>query len=441
MLLKNQSRLDDIEVEAVTSPWYPQKDSMVDEYEADGIIYQRVIHPARKNSNSKFSHKLVKRFTNIGERKVSEERAKKSIFRSLFDFIYFGVFKIGRLCAKPLKIPWKIIEEKILMKYLEDSLVSRYKNGNIDIIHAHTPYRVALPALRAARKLSIPFVYEMRGMWEETAVANGRWRRNGLAYRRFKKMENKVLREADSVITICASLKEVAINRGVASSKIVIVTNGVEKEFIDDESKSQSFEKISQQLSSKQGRVVVGYIGSLREMEGVDYIAKAVGTLVKSGIDLKFFCLTGETGQSQLRKVCADEGIIDHSLVTGPIPHDEVPAIYDLIDIFVVSRPDYEVTRRVTPLKPFEAMGRGRAVVVSNLDALVEIVQDGVTGIVSEADNIESLATAVNHLVGNPELREELGSNARTWVEQNRLWKDIVLETSKSYKVALTSKK
>ena len=232
MLLKNQSRLDDIEIEAITSPWYPNKESMVDEFEVDGVNYQRVVHPARKSSNSKFSHKLVKRFTKIDERKVSKERIKKSPFRSLFDFIYFGFFKIGRLCAKPFQIPWKVIEEKILMKYLEESLVTRYKNSNIDIIHAHTPYRVAMPALRAARKLKLPFVYEMRGMWEETAVANGRGRRNGLAHRRFKKMENRVLRAADSVITICESLKEVAINRGVKSSKIVTVTNGVEETFI-----------------------------------------------------------------------------------------------------------------------------------------------------------------------------------------------------------------
>ena len=78
--------------------------------------------------------------------------------------------------------------------------------------------------MQAARKLKIPFVYEMRGMWEETAVANGRWIRNGPAYRRFQSYETKVLRKADQVICISETLKNEAIRRGVSAEKISIVT-------------------------------------------------------------------------------------------------------------------------------------------------------------------------------------------------------------------------
>ena len=74
--------------------------------------------------------------------------------------------------------------------------------NNAEIIHAHTPYRVGLPALKAARKLRLPFVYEMRGMWEETAVANGRWKRNGLAYSRFRRFENRILKSTERIISI-----------------------------------------------------------------------------------------------------------------------------------------------------------------------------------------------------------------------------------------------
>ena len=56
------------------------------------------------------------------------------------------------------------------------------------------PYRVGIPSMNVAKKLGKKFVYEMRGMWEETAVANGRWRRNGLAYSRFRRFENKGLK-------------------------------------------------------------------------------------------------------------------------------------------------------------------------------------------------------------------------------------------------------
>ena len=61
-------------------------------------------------------------------------RKKKSI-RKIFDFFYYGVLKIGRICLKPLRVPWKVLEEKVLMKYFEDSLVAKYKNQNIEICH------------------------------------------------------------------------------------------------------------------------------------------------------------------------------------------------------------------------------------------------------------------------------------------------------------------
>ena len=230
MLLKHQANMDGFQIEAITSPWYPHRDSMIDDFESDGVTYHRVVHPARREQNSKLTHKIIKKFTKIKMKEEFEnsgqQRKKKSI-RRVFDFFYYGVLKIGRICLKPLRVPWKVLEEKVLMKYFEDSLVAKYKNQKIEIIHAHTPYRVGLPALKAARKLGIPFVYEMRGMWEETAVANGRWLNNGPAYKRFRKYETKVLRKSDGLICISEALKNEAISRGVNKDCITIVPNGI----------------------------------------------------------------------------------------------------------------------------------------------------------------------------------------------------------------------
>ena len=431
--------MDGIEVEAITSPLYPHRDSMVDDFEFDGINYHRVLHPSRVNENSKITHKIIKKFTKLkNSEKPQNPKVKinKKMPLKVFDFCYYGVFKVGRICLKPFRILWKITEEKVLIKHFEESIVVKYRDQNVGIIHAHTPYRVGLPALKAARRLGIPFVYEMRGMWEETAVANRRWRNNGLAHRRFKRMENKVLRAADSVVTISESLKKVAIERGVDPKKIVTVTNGVEESFINHTTKSSSFDQVKQKLLSKRGEIVVGYIGSLREMEGVDLTARAVSDIVKSGTDISFFCLTGAAGQDELKQLCNNQNISDHSLITGPVPHYEVPVFYDLIDIFVVSRPDFEVTRKVTPLKPFEAMGRGLPVIVSDLEALTEIIQDKTTGVVVEPNDVKMLSKSIMELVENPVARDELGKNASAWVRQNRLWRNVVEETRKAYEIA-----
>ena len=304
---------------------------------------------------------------------------------------------------------------------------------NIDVIHAHTPYRVGLPAMKAARKLGIPFVYEMRGMWEETAVANGRWMRNGPAYRRFQRYETRVLRQADEVICISETLKKEAISRGVQENKITVVTNAVERSITEVINESELYPTAVKQLQQEEETCVIGYIGSLREMEGVNLTAQAVAKIIQKGHNVRFFVLTGESGQHELRQLCASLGIEDSSVILGPVPHKEVAAFYNLIDIFVVSRPNSRVTQLVTPLKPFEAMAMSRTVIASKLPALEEIIQHEKTGLLYQADDLDDLTRVIERCVLEPTLREQLGHAAKDWVLNNRTWDVVVKNTLDAY--------
>ena len=439
MLLKYQSELDGIETLGLTSPWYPDRESMVGEHEMDGIQYLRTLHPSRKK-NSKVSHKLIRLFTRkpIDEtsKHSSISHAQKMLLLRFFDFIYFGVFKIGRAIRHFFRIGWKVVEEKILIRYFTKRILEVAKQHNIDIIHAHTPYRVGLPALRAARKLNLPFVYEMRGMWEETAVANGRWMRNGPAYRRFQHYETRVLRKADGVICISETLKKEAISRGVMAEKITVVTNAVERKLVDNKTESSLHGTAVTRLNRGKQTCVIGYIGSLREMEGVDLTAKAVAQLIEKGHNVRFLVLTGQSGQRELRQLCSSLGIEESTVILGPVPHEEVAVFYSLIDVFVVSRPDSRVTQLVTPLKPFEAMAMSRTVVASKLSALEEIIEHEKTGLLYQPDDLDDLTRAIERCILDPALREQLGRAACEWVLQNRTWESVVQKTLDAYEIS-----
>ena len=127
---------------ALTSPWYPDRDSMVEDYEVDDVQYLRTIHPARKSRN-KFSHKLVKVFTRTNfeqtNQTTDEITVKKALPLRVFDFFYYGIFKIGRAIRHLFRIGWKVIEEKILIKYFMKRIIEVAKQENATLIHAHTP--------------------------------------------------------------------------------------------------------------------------------------------------------------------------------------------------------------------------------------------------------------------------------------------------------------
>ncbi|MFL2985169.1 MAG: glycosyltransferase family 4 protein [Candidatus Poseidoniaceae archaeon] len=434
MILQYQRELDGLDNTALTSPWYPNRESMTKEHTSHGVQYYRTKHPSRQR-NRKLSLRLVKKVNKkmnpldkIKNASPQSSSKRKRIKRISGAFSYF--FRIG----------WKVVEEKILIKYFTKRIIEVAKQNNAEIIHAHTPYRVGLPALKAARKLGLPFVYEMRGMWEETAVANGRWLRNGPAYRRFQNYETKVLRKADSVICISETLKKEAISRGVNPEKITVVTNAVEKDMSKKKSKSSSLKSAKESLNASKTTKVVGYIGSLREMEGVDLTAKAVAKLVEKDHDIRFFVLTGENGQAELRALCKKLGIADKSTIMGPVPHEEVPVFYDLIDLFIVSRPETRVTKLVTPLKPFEAMAMGKAVIASKLPALEEIIQHEKTGLLYTPDNLESLVDSIEKCIQDDDLTKSLGDSAKDWIKENRTWDIVVKNSLKAYEIAKAGK-
>lgn len=431
MIVKHQNKIEDMEVHAITSPFYPNRELMQEDIEHDGINYVRCKHPSFVSGKLTLSQRLIRRLTKLNLKKQETEKPKKSIFKKMYDFVYFGFFKLGRLMKKPFQIPYRVWEERVLMKHLESHIFDYVRENNIEIIHAHTPYRVGIPSMNAAQKMGKKFVYEMRGMWEETAVANGRWKRNGPAYSRFRRLENRVLKGADKVVAISMELKKELISRGVSGDKIVVVPNGIET--LESIAESPKFETIETELNRLDGNTTVGYIGSLRKLEGVDMTADAVSELVKQGHDINFFCLTGVNGQKELIEHSNRIGLGNRALITGPVPHYEVKQYYDLIDIFVVSRPDYPVTRTVTPLKPFEAMARARPVVVTNLPALNEIITNLETGVITEDNELSSLVKSIEILISDQELRTKLGEQAKSWVINERSWSNLVQRYSTVY--------
>ncbi len=92
------------------------------------------------------------------------------------------------------------------------------------------------------------------------------------------------------------------------------------------------------------------------------------------------------------------------------------------IDVFVVPRTNDRVSQLVTPLKPYEAMAMEKALVVSAVGALLEIVTEGETGRTFTPEDPVSLADTIEPLLDDPAARARLGSAARAWVAANRTW-------------------
>ena len=412
----------------LTSPYYPDREAMREDALVDGIEYTRSMlqsSKSRVNKNLGF---------NVSKTKPLMIRAPKYvIYKSKM------LFKIlVRPAYNRVSMFRKFLGEKKMMRRFEKEIISRAKIHQPDIIHAHTPFRVGLPALRAARKLKIPFIYEVRGMWEDSAVAQGRWTPKSIPYRYYRNQENKVIKYADEVIVIGENLMKEIVGRNLTLKSPTMVPNAVGRDMASYPLKfenqiPENVIELIHRLKLNDSTIVVGYIGSLRKLEGVDDTAKAVAQCVHNGLDIRFLVCSSKANQNHLRDLCLDLGIENQTFIEGPFPHNEIVHFYDLIDIFVVSRPDTTVTRIVPPIKPLEAMIREKPTVVAHLPALCEIIQHRVTGMTFPAEDVDALSSVIFELVSNLDLRNELGEASRQYVLNQRTWPKIVHKYQQIY--------
>jgi hypothetical protein len=93
------------------------------------------------------------------------------------------------------------------MRNLERQVEQVARQFRPDVIHAHSPVLVGLPALRVARRLGVGFVYEIRDLWENASVDRGRFSAQSPLYHVARRLETHVLSRADAVVTICDLLK------------------------------------------------------------------------------------------------------------------------------------------------------------------------------------------------------------------------------------------
>ena len=92
------------------------------------------------------------------------------------------------------------------------------------------------------------------------------------------------------------------------------------------------------------------------------------------------------------------------------VPHHEVEKDYSLIDITPYPRKGQPAScEMVSPMKPFEAMNMSKKCVVSsNVAALTEIINDGVTGLLHQKDNSEDFANILEKFIRNQAWRAKI---------------------------------
>lgn len=300
-----------------------------------------------------------------------------------------------------------------------DHFLREAQTSGAEIIVAASNHITALPALMAARRLGLPFVYEVRGLWEVTQASTQPEWAGSERYQLMRELEQQTAREADLLVTLTEELADELASWGVSRERIVIVPNAVDGERFHPMVPDAT---VVNDLHLKPGVPVIGYAGSAVAYEGLELLMGALAQLKTMGQDF-VFVLVGDGKVFDTVKAKAQVlGIQDYCRFVGRVPFDAVPRYLSCMDIMPVPRLSSAVTEMVSALKPLEAMAMGKAVVLSDVSPHKTMAGDNQRALLFAKDSVEDLSRVLKELIDNPVERHRLGQSARVWIEQERTW-------------------
>ena len=288
-----------------------------------------------------------------------------------------------------------------------------------DVIYAMGPVSAGLPAMWVSRLLRKKLVVKVVGdyAWEQARNSNVtdigidkfQTKKFGGKIGKLKKIESKVCKSADKVITPSKYLKGIVNGWGVDENKIEVIYNAVEIPNVIK--KSTRFKNIAS-------------IGRLVSWKGFELLIKLMPELLEKDKDFRLFIFGSGPEKEKLEKLITELNLINIiSLYNLPCKK----LISSLIDMnMFVLNTGYEGL----PHTVLEAMSAGVPVVTTNLCGNPEIVQDGYNGLLVEYNNKEQIKEAILKLYNNPELGEKFVNNSKE-VLKNFKFEDMINNTEK----------
>jgi PEP-CTERM/exosortase A-associated glycosyltransferase len=322
----------------------------------------------------------------------------------------------------PFALPY--LREAQVIKHLRRRLSAIVEQERPAVLHAHSPSLNGLAALSVGRKRHLPVVYEVRALWEDAAVDQGKYKQKSFKYVLGRRIETSLLRRVDAVFTICNGLKQDICARGVPADRVTVIRNCVDSQHFSHEPHDNS---LSEGLGLK-GKLVLGFIGSFFDFEGLDLLLKAFVVLCKSTNDVRLLLVGDGIEGPNLRAQALELGLGDRVVFAGSVPHADVLRYYSLMDVLIYPRKSLRITELVTPLKPLEAMAMGKLVVASDVGGLRELIRDGVTGFLFRAGDVVDLAETVQRVVTRKDVLTHVGEEATRYIRERHSWSTVVSE-------------
>jgi len=312
--------------------------------------------------------------------------------------------------------------------------------SDVDLVHCHTWY-THLAGCLLKQLLGVPLVLTTHSLephrpWKEEQLGSG--------YHVSTWVEKTAYQNADGVVAVSRSMKaDVQDLYGVAPEKVRVIYNGID---VSTYKRTLSPDVLNHYHIDPKSPYVL-FVGRITHQKGIMHLLDAIPAL-KDGVQVVLCAADPDTPEIAKETAAKIEGLRSQTgkrilWISTFVPQEDIIPLYSQAAVFICPS-IYEPFGIIN----LEAMACGTPVVASAVGGIKEVVLPGETGLLvplevecndtpttkASREFAQDLAAAVNQLLDNPELRQEMGIKARQRVVEKFSWTSIARQTLEFYR-------
>ncbi len=286
--------------------------------------------------------------------------------------------------------------------------------GPFDVVYATSPplfvgaAGLALHGLKRA-----PFVFEVRDLWPESAVALGELR-SPRAIAWAGKLEELCYNRASRIVVVTEGIRQRLLARGQAAEKLVLIPNGANTELFQPQPALGA--EFRQQHGLRSDDFVVAYAGIHGIAQGLETVLRAA-QMLRDQDNIRFVMVGEGPVKPELQQLRADLSL-DNVLMLPEQPRTSMPAVLSAADVALVPLRKVELFEHAVPSKLFDAWACGCPVLLSIDGEARRVLEAANGGLFVPPEDPTALARAINELALLPDRGRSLGANGRRFTEE-----------------------
>lgn len=284
-------------------------------------------------------------------------------------------------------------------------------------------YNLFLPAgIWLKRKYRLPMLLEVNAPIFEERV-----RYDGLALRGLARWsQSYAWNAADYVLPVTQVLGDIVASYGVPRERIVVIPNGINASQFSGAPETQA----AKAALGLDGNIVLGFTGFVRDWHGLDKVISMIASDPPESS--RHLLVVGDGPARAALEAQADALNIRHRVsFTGVIAREDVARYVAAFDIALQPA----VVEYASPLKLFEYLALGKAIIGPAQPNLMEILTDGQNAVLFDPKAADGMAGAIGKLTSDAALRQRVGENAKKTISDKQLtWRENALRAVELFK-------